>query len=106
RLETLNETRSRFRLDAMLPIPFNGDGRMEIDLLCEDRRVAVEVDGTFHLGNVDAYRRDRQKDRLLQQHGYAVLRFLAEDLAKDLDLVLDAILRAVARRKPGAVQVS
>ena len=90
----------------MLPIPFNGDGRMEIDLLCEDPRVAVEVDGALHLGDADAYRRDRQKDRLLQEHGYAVLRFLAEDLAKDLDVVLDAILRAVARRKPEAVRVS
>ena len=99
RLETLNETRSGFRVNAMLPIPFNGDGRMEIDLLCEESRVAVEVDGAFHLGDANAYRRDRQKDRLLQEHGYTVLRFLAEDLAKDLDLGTRRILRAVVRRK-------
>ena len=29
-----------------------------------------------------AYRRDRRKDRLLQQNGYLVVRFLAEDLGK------------------------
>lgn len=41
-----------------------------------------------------AYRGDRKKDTLLQEHGFFVLRFLAEDLARRLDEVLDAILRA------------
>jgi very-short-patch-repair endonuclease len=68
---------------------------MGADLLCEDPRVAVEVDGARHLGDADAYRRDRHKDRLLQENWYTVLRFLAEDLAKDLDTVLDAALRSV-----------
>ena len=44
-----------------------------------------------------AYRRDRRKDRLLQDNGYLVPRFLAEDIGKELDVVLDAILRAVVR---------
>ena len=56
---------------------------------------AIEVDGAMHLGDAEAYRRDRHKDRLLQENGYTVLRFLAEDLAKDLDTVLDAVLRAL-----------
>jgi very-short-patch-repair endonuclease len=70
---------------------------MEIDLLCEEARVAIEVDGALRFDNADSYRRDRHKDRLLQEHGYTVLRFLAEDLAKDLDSVLDAIVRSVVR---------
>jgi very-short-patch-repair endonuclease len=48
---------------------------------------------------VEAYRQDRRKDYLLQESGYLVLRFLAEDLAKHLDEVLDAILRALAHRR-------
>jgi very-short-patch-repair endonuclease len=35
---------------------------------------------------------------LLQEHGFFVLRFLAEDVGKQLDKVLDAILRVVAKR--------
>jgi very-short-patch-repair endonuclease len=66
---------------------------MEVDLLCDESRIVVEVDGALHLGDVDAYRRDRRKDRLLQEHGYTVLRFLGEDL----DTVFDAILRALTR---------
>ncbi len=68
---------------------------MEVDLLRPEARLAIEVDGALHLGDAEAYRRDRRKDRLLQEHGYTVLRFLTEDLAKDLDTVLDAILRAL-----------
>ena len=56
------------------------------------------LDGAQHLGCADAYRRDRRKDRLLQENGYFVLRFLAEDVGKDLDRVLNSILRALGRR--------
>ena len=98
RLETLTETAGRFRLNAELPIPFDGWGRMEVDLLCDSSRIAIELDGGQHLGDADAYRRDRRKDALLQENGYRVLRFLAEDVGKRLDQVLDAILRALSRQ--------
>lgn len=99
RIETLRETRGRFRLNVELPIPFAGSGRMEVDLLCDDSRLVVELDGAQHLADATAYRRDRRKDQLLQENGYFVLRFLAEDLGKELDTVLDTILRALAHRR-------
>ena len=95
RLETLAETRGRFVLNESLAIPFDQQGRLEVDLLCADARVAVELDGGQHLGDPEAYRRDRRKDQLLQEHGYFVLRFLAEDVGKCLEQVLDTILRVV-----------
>jgi very-short-patch-repair endonuclease len=99
RLETLRETKGRFRLNGELPIPFDGWSGMEVDLLCHDSRVAVELDGPQHLADAVAYRRDRRKDQLLQENGYLVLRFLAEDVARDLDAVLDTILRVLTRRR-------
>ena len=39
RLETLPETAGRFQLNAELPIPFDGWGKMEVDLLCSDARL-------------------------------------------------------------------
>jgi superfamily II DNA or RNA helicase/very-short-patch-repair endonuclease len=98
RLETLPETVGRFRLNAELPIPFDGAGKMEVDLLCADIRVAIELDGTQHLDGEEAYRRDRRKDLLLQESGYFVVRFLAEDVGRCLDTVLDTILRALTHR--------
>ena len=67
----------------------DANGAVEVDLLCADARVAVELDGAQHLADADAYRRDRRKDQLLQENGYLVLRFLADDVGKDLDRVLD-----------------
>lgn len=86
-----------------MPIAFDGWGRLEVDLLCADSRVAVEVDGAQHLADPVAYRRDRRKDQLLQENGYLVLRYLAEDLAKDLDSVLDGIVRSLSSRRTAAV---
>jgi len=43
-------------------------------------------------------RRDRRKDALLQESGYFVLRFLAQDVGEHLDDILAAILRALALR--------
>lgn len=98
RLETLTATTGKFRLNAELPISFDGWGRMEVDMLCASSRIAIELDGRQHLGDADAYRRDRPKDALLQENGYLVLRFLAEDVGKYLDQVLDAILRALSHQ--------
>lgn len=102
RLETLPETKGRFRLNDALPIAFDGYGQLEVDLLCADCRVAIALDGGQHLGDPVAYRRDRRKDQLLQQNGYMVLRFLAEDVGKELDLVLDSILKAAGLRSETA----
>jgi len=100
RLETLPETKGRFRLNVALAIAFDGFGQLEVDLHCADARVAVELDGAQHLADPVAYRRDRRKDQLLQESGHLVLRFLAEDVGKELDAVLDAILRALSHRRP------
>ena len=99
RLQTLPDTAGKFLLNVELPIPFDGRGAMEVDLLAAEARVAVELDGPQHLADPAAYRRDRRKDALLQENGYVVLRFLAEDVGKHLDEVLDMLLRTLARRQ-------
>lgn len=101
RLETLEATCGRFHLNVPLPIFFCGQSTMEVDLLCPDSRLAIELDGPQHLNNPETYRRDRQKDALLQENGYFVLRFLAEDVSKRLDHILDTILRTLqTQRRP------
>jgi very-short-patch-repair endonuclease len=95
RLETLEETTGRFRLNAELPVPFDGWGKMEVDLLDEETRLVIELDGGQHFSSEDAYRRDRRKDALLQEHDYFVLRFLVQDIGAKLDHVLDTIHRAM-----------
>jgi hypothetical protein len=99
RLETLPETTGRFSLNTPLQIPFDGCGRLEVDLLDQATRLAIEIDGAQHLSDPEAYRHDRQKDAQLQENGYFILRFLADDVGKKLDEVHDAILRTLAHLK-------
>ncbi len=99
RLQTLESTRNLFRLNGNLPIAFGGRGHMEVDFLDARNRLVIELDGAQHLGDRDAYRRDREKDRLLQENGYHILRFLAEDIGTHLDEVLDEIIRALIHQR-------
>jgi superfamily II DNA or RNA helicase len=98
RMQTLPETRDRFRPNVELPISFDGRGQMEVDFLCAQAGIVIELDGTQHLSDAEAYRNDRRKDALLQQHGYFVLRFLTEDLGKNLDQTLDTIIAMLVHR--------
>lgn len=93
------------RLNVELDIPFDGWGRMEVDLVCTAVKLAIEIDGSQHLSSVEAYRRDRRKDILLQENGYKVLRFLAEDVGKCLDDVLDTILRVLSSHQKHAATI-
>jgi hypothetical protein len=94
----LAETKGRFRLNEPLAIAFDTSGTLEVGLVCTEARLAIELYSARHLADADAHRRDRRKDRLLQENGYFVLRFLAEDVGKDLDRKLDAVLSALGRR--------
>lgn len=98
RLETLGQSKGRFRLNFELPIPFDGWGGLEVDLVCADASIAIEIDGDQHLADAEAYRRDRRKDQFLQENGWFVLRFLAKDVVERLDAVLDAVLRALTHQ--------
>ncbi len=98
RLESLPKTAGRFRLNADLPIPFDRRGKMEVDFLCEEARLVVEIDGDQHLSDPEAYRSDRRKDARLQETGWFVLRFLARDIGKCLNETLDEILRVMGKR--------
>ena len=71
----------------------------EVDLLCQESRLAIELDGVQHFADLDSYRRDRRKDALLQENGFFVLRFLTEDVAKRLDDVLNTITRSMTQRR-------
>src|SRR5205085_8757872 len=70
RLETLSETKGCSQLNVSIPIAFDGHSQMEVDFVNETLRIAIELDGSQHLSDAEAYRRDRRKDRLLHQNGY------------------------------------
>jgi len=93
-LEARPRTQGLFALNGMIPEPF-GNRPLEVDLLSEPLRVALEIDGYHHFRDAAAYRRDRDKDVLLQRLGYTVVRVLASDVDTELEYVIDTIDRVV-----------
>ncbi|MBQ3288933.1 MAG: DEAD/DEAH box helicase family protein [Kiritimatiellae bacterium] len=91
----LPQTMGLFTLNGRIDVPFGPNPFMEVDLLCESKHLAVEIDGAFHFTDAEHYRRDRRKDFLLQKNGYLVLRFLAEDVTRRLAQVIDEIAAAI-----------
>lgn len=90
------------RLDTLfltLPVSWRGTIAQYVGRLhrLHDLKKEVQVYDYADLGDAKAYRSDRRKDVLLQENGYMVLRFLAEDVGKHLDDILDSILRALSR---------
>jgi len=101
-LEARPTTMGRFQVNARLDIDF-GNRPMEVDFLDAASKIVIELDGYYHFQSLDNYRRDRCKDRLLQQQGFLVLRFLSEDIVSDLEGILDAIDQAIASRPSSVV---
>ncbi|HEU4734637.1 MAG TPA: DUF559 domain-containing protein [Kofleriaceae bacterium] len=97
-LEATRATAGRFRLNESLSVRF-GAAAAEIDLLSRADRIAIEIDGVHHFADLDAYRRDRRKDLLLQTQGFVVVRLLAEDVMRDVRSAVSSVCQALAYRQ-------
>jgi len=97
-LEATPATAGRFRLNESLSVRF-GPTAAEVDLLSRGDRIAIEIDGVHHFADLDRYRRDRDKDLLLQTQGLVVVRVLAEDVMRDARAVVSTVCRALAYRR-------
>jgi very-short-patch-repair endonuclease len=100
---TRSELEERFRVFLRthgLPSPeWNvrlelGDTMLEVDCLWREQRVVIELDGYGYHAHLDAFERDRLRDRLLQLADFRPIRItwklLRDDpaLARDLDAIL------------------
>jgi len=59
------------------------------DFACRSAKLVVELDGGQHADAADA---DAERTRLIEAHGYAVIRFWNSDVTSNLDGVLETIL--------------
>ena len=63
-------------------------GRYIVDFACKEHRLIVEIDGGQH---ATAQTRDQRRTRVLEGHGYRVIRFWNHELLENLDGVLISI---------------
>jgi len=60
------------------------------DFACRSAKLVIELDGGQHASAPEA---DAERTRLIELHGYRVLRFWNNDVMSNLDGVLGTILR-------------
>ena len=70
-------------------------GNYILDLVCLERRVVVELDGSQHSTAINY---DLQRTRLIEDAGFVVLRFWNNPIYENLDGVLEMILLALRAR--------
>ena len=68
-------------------------GQFILDFYCPAYKLAIEVDGSSHIGKTDA---DSDRTSVLEAHGIKVIRFQNEEVLGDLDAVLTRIVEAAA----------
>ena len=70
-------------------------GPYVLDFACLDPKIAIEIDGSQHLEQVEY---DAQRSAWLAAHGYVVLRFWANDALSNTAGVLSRIQETLAQR--------
>ena len=70
-------------------------GKYVADLVCEEAKLVVEIDGGQHL---DRTEQDLVRTRFLESLGYRVIRFWNDEVLTKTDAVLGEILRLLEER--------
>ena len=80
----------RFKVDFLVKAPHSG-------------AIAIECDGLEYHANATAYQKDRQRDNLLTNHGFQVLRFSSIDIYNDLQGCINQIEDSFSNFQHGRV---
>jgi very-short-patch-repair endonuclease len=70
-----------------------------LDFAEHSARLAIELDGNQH-GFRQNIEHDRERDRIIAEEGYLILRFWNVDVKRNLDGVVEAISRELVKRRP------
>ncbi|MDR2955739.1 MAG: valine--tRNA ligase [Prevotella sp.] len=74
-----------------------------VDFICLDKKVVIEVDGKYH-NQPEIEQADKQRDEVLSDLGYTVLRFTNEEVIADTEQVLEKITSALNSSPLGVVE--
>ena len=67
------------------------------DFLCEELKLIIEVDGISH-DHEELQKKDRQKQKALQQAGYTLLRFTDSEVLKSIGMVNEQVSTWIEKR--------
>jgi len=68
-----------------------------LDFYCHKAKLAIEVDGEYHLSKVNQFY-DEDRDRILEEFGVKTIRFSNSQVENKLEEVVDEIKRTILER--------
>jgi len=71
-------------------------GKYIVDFINLERKIIIEVDGGQHLGN----KKDKLRDKWLEEQGYEVLRFWDNEVLTNIEGVLESIRKKLYSPSP------
>lgn len=74
-----------------------------VDFVCLDKKLVIEVDGKYH-NESEIEQADKQRDEILKDLGYTVLRFTNEEVIANTEAVLDKIQYTLSSSPSGGVE--
>ena len=73
----------------------HGVGSFTLDFYCSELRLAIELDGEYHLEKT-AQLHDEQRTKFLSEFSISVLRFSNKEILEDLDRVIKHLKERIA----------
>jgi leucyl-tRNA synthetase len=68
-----------------------------VDFCCLNKKLIIEVDGEIHKSQKG---RDKERENILINHGFSVLRFTNEQIKNELDLVIKKVKKILESSHP------
>ncbi len=66
-------------------------GNFIVDFVCFEKRIIIELDGGQHT-NITEEKKDKSRDKWLNEQGFKVLRFWNNDVFKNINGILEVII--------------
>ncbi|MBN1634382.1 MAG: DUF559 domain-containing protein [Ignavibacteria bacterium] len=60
------------------------------DFFCKELKLIIEVDGATHFEE-EVYKKDIVRQRILEEHGYKIIRFMDEEILNEINNVAENI---------------
>ena len=70
---------------------------LDFALFCRERNLDVECDGDSYHHSVDAVNYDKNRNNILEEYGWAVLRYPTNDITNNLNSVISQIKKTINR---------
>ncbi len=77
-----------YQFNRQMPLSISSNKRIIVDFICRKLKLIIEIDGYSHIFK---FEEDSERDKILKEKGYTILRFSEREVRKNTDEVIRII---------------